>query len=62
MPEQELSTHEYIRRLDVICSVVQNALQPGGRATKNDLRILHAAANKVINSYLKAIENDKLTG
>lgn len=62
MSEQELTFNEYIQRLDVICSVVERALKPGGRATKDDLRILHAAANRVINSYLKEIENAKSAG
>lgn len=53
MPEAETSLDVYIQRLDVLCSVVEQALQPGGRATKHDLRLLHSAANKVIDAYLK---------
>lgn len=53
MPEPETSLDVYIQRLDVLCSVIEEAIKPGGRATKNDLRMLHAAANKVIDAYLK---------
>jgi hypothetical protein len=53
VPDEEVSLDTLIQRLDVLCSVVEMELKPGGRATKNDLRILHGAAEKVIAKYLQ---------
>lgn len=51
MSNPETSLDVYMQRLDVICSVVDTALQPGGRATKHDLRLLYDASQRVVNAY-----------
>lgn len=56
----ETSLDIYVQRLDVLCSVVETALQPGGRVTKNDLKMLHNAAQKVVDAYLKE-KNEKVS-
>lgn len=53
----ETSLDVYVQRLDVLCSVVETALQPGGRVTKNDLKMLHSAAQKVVTAYLEEKKN-----
>lgn len=53
MLDNNLPLKELIKRLDVICSVMDTALQPGGRATKFDLRIITAAAKRVVSQYEK---------
>lgn len=59
MPEPETSLDVYMQRLDVLCEVVKGALEPGGRATKNDLRILYNAAQKVVDAYLQEMVMQK---
>lgn len=41
----------YMQRLDVMCSVTEQQLVPGGKPTKSDLRNLYNAALKVISAY-----------
>ena len=49
----------YIQRLDVLCSVYTQVLQPAGRRpTKADLQVLHDAAQKVVNEYLKEVNKN----
>lgn len=62
MPEAKTSLEVYIQRLDVICEVTKFALEPGQRASKNDLRVLYTASQKVVNAYLEEKEkNDRAT-
>lgn len=42
-----------VNRLDVLCSVLEEKLQPGGRATKSDLRNLYTAAQKVVAAHFR---------
>ena len=51
MPEPETSLDVYMQRLDVICEVTKFALEPGQRASKNDLRVIFNAAQKVVDAY-----------
>lgn len=51
--ENQTSLDVYMQRLDVICEVTKFALQPGQRASKNDLRILYNAAQKVVDAYMQ---------
>lgn len=50
MPEQN-DLDVLVNRMDVLCSVLDDALKPGGRATKHDLRLLHEMAQKVVTAY-----------
>lgn len=50
----------YMQRLDVMCSVAEQQLVPGGKPTKSDLRNLYNAALKVITAYQKE-KNGKLS-
>lgn len=58
-PSEKTSLDVYMQRLDVLCAVIETALQPGGRATKHDLRLLYSAAQKVVDAYQKEQKNDK---
>ncbi len=60
MPEPETSLDVYMQRLDVICEVTKFALEPGQRASKNDLRVIFNAAQKVVDAYQmeKRVKND----
>ena len=67
MQEQKTSLDVYVQRLDVLCSVIEQVLQPGGRPSKGDLRNLHRAAQKVVVAYLedlreKGNQNAESTG
>lgn len=53
MSEPTTSLDICIQRLDVLCSVTEQVLQPGGRPSKGDLRNLHRAAQKVVDAYLR---------
>lgn len=57
MSPTERSLDVYMQRLDVMCSVVDTILQPGGRATKGDLRNLKEAAQKVIREYQHSLKD-----
>lgn len=59
MPEPTTSLDVYIQRLDVLCAVVETALEPGNRATKHDLKLLHKAAQKVVVAYLEEKNNEQ---
>lgn len=56
MSPTETSLDIYMQRLDVMCSVADIALQPGGRPTKKDLRNLKEAAQKVITAYQHSLK------
>lgn len=51
MQQESESMEVLMKRLDVLCSVVETALQPGGRATKHDLRLMYKTASKVVAAY-----------
>lgn len=60
MSEPKTSLDVYMQRLDVLCSVVEKALEPNSRATKRDLRMLYIAAQKVIHSYQEEQSGKKI--
>lgn len=64
MPEEKTSLDVYMKRLDIICEVTKFALQPGQRASKNDLRVIYAAAQKVVDAFYqeRQVHNDRTTG
>jgi hypothetical protein len=53
MPEAKTSLDVYMQRLDVICEVTKFALEPGQRASKNDLRVIYNAAQKAVDAYMQ---------
>lgn len=51
MPEKKLELKEEIKKLDVICSVIQMALVGNTRVTKHDLKMILGSAEKVVEAY-----------